>query len=287
MGQDSEIWSDWQADSWITNRDRFDAMLRPLGLAAVDALGLTGGEAVLDVGCGTGDTTLEIARRVGPAGSVVGVDVSPRMLAEARKRIETSESRNVHLELGDINELPLPGAAFDAVVSRFGLDASPTGTTAFGSIAAMARDNARLAFVSFRQGGVDLWRSLPQQALAVALPDLDRRREADSHTVESPDLICALLDASGFIDATAQAIDRELLVGADLEDALDFFKKDSAPLLAQADPADLSRAVAWLSAALSPYVRPAGVFLPSAVWLVTARRGSGRRQPQPINAIRR
>lgn len=78
MGRAAEIWDQGQARSWILNRRRFDAMLGPLGLAAIDALQLRGGETALDVGCGTGDPPFATRGRPLAGGGLVGDGPSRR-----------------------------------------------------------------------------------------------------------------------------------------------------------------------------------------------------------------
>lgn len=84
--------------------------------AAVDAAAVPAGGDALDVACGTGLLTLELRRRVGPVGSVVGLDFSERMLAVARRRDPSIE----WIE-GDAVRLPFGDAGFDAATNAFGL----------------------------------------------------------------------------------------------------------------------------------------------------------------------
>ena len=73
-----EYWSGKVGDEWALNAERIDLMLAPLTEAVLDRAAFRAGERVLDIGCGAGQTSLEIARRTGAGGSVVGVDLSPR-----------------------------------------------------------------------------------------------------------------------------------------------------------------------------------------------------------------
>jgi len=84
-----------------------------------DALALSPGDTVVDVGCGTGATLPYLRERVGSGGTVVGVDVTREMLARARRRVERRGWSNVHLALGDGAGLPLSAGAVDAVVATF------------------------------------------------------------------------------------------------------------------------------------------------------------------------
>jgi SAM-dependent methyltransferase len=85
--------------------------------AAADALALDDGDTVVDLGCGTGANLPHLRERVGPAGTVVGVDLTPGMLAEAEKRVERAGWRNVHLVRGDAARPPVEEV--DAVLGSF------------------------------------------------------------------------------------------------------------------------------------------------------------------------
>src|SRR4029078_4914664 len=80
------LWNGAQGETWVAMQERLDNQLLPLGRAAVKALAPRAGERILDIGCGSGQTTLDLAEAVGPAGRVLGVDISEPLLAIARRR---------------------------------------------------------------------------------------------------------------------------------------------------------------------------------------------------------
>ncbi|MFB6270643.1 MAG: class I SAM-dependent methyltransferase [Halobacterium sp.] len=96
---------------------RFLPGLGGLRRATADALALSPGDTVVDLGCGTGANLPYLRERVGPSGTVVGVDLTPGMLAQARRRVDRNGWRNVHLVQGDATHPPV--ADVDAVMGSF------------------------------------------------------------------------------------------------------------------------------------------------------------------------
>src|SRR5262245_47854732 len=106
-------WARWEAE--------FVAFTWPVTLRLVQRLGLTAGQRVLDIGCGTGEPALAIASTVGPGGAVRATDLTPEMLAVARQRAAALRIENIEFEQAAIEELGPPARAYDAVVSRWGV----------------------------------------------------------------------------------------------------------------------------------------------------------------------
>ena len=113
-------WRDESGQKWARQQERTDAQLGPLGLPAIEALALQPGERVLDVGCGAGQTLLQLAERVAPDGWVTGLDISEPLLELARQRIATSRQSRIDVVLGDAETARLE-PAYDALFSRFGV----------------------------------------------------------------------------------------------------------------------------------------------------------------------
>lgn len=76
------------AQAWADVQELLDLQLSPLGLRAIEALSPALGETIADIGCGAGQTVLQLAQRVGPDGSVIGVDIAPLLLSRAQQRAE-------------------------------------------------------------------------------------------------------------------------------------------------------------------------------------------------------
>ena len=118
-----------------------------------DRLRLQPGDAVLDVACGHGNFTVELARRVGPEGLVVGLDISAAMLARAARRVAREGLTNVLLVRGDALALPVHDGAFAKVNCSGGLHQLPDLPCAFAELARVAAPGARLAASGFAEVG--------------------------------------------------------------------------------------------------------------------------------------
>lgn len=94
-----------------------DAVEMALGVGhPIRHAGMRAGETVLDLGCGAGIDTLLAARAVGPTGHVIGLDMTPEMVERARRN--AAAAANVEIRQGEIEEIPLPDASVDVIVSN-------------------------------------------------------------------------------------------------------------------------------------------------------------------------
>src|SRR5215212_505815 len=114
-------WNSPATTGWVMLQDRIDALFSPLTEAALEHAAAQTGEHVLDIGCGCGTTVLRLAGRVGPAGRVLGVDVSEPMVARARARLEEENCAYAAVVLGDASMYPFETGSFDLAFSRFGV----------------------------------------------------------------------------------------------------------------------------------------------------------------------
>jgi SAM-dependent methyltransferase len=105
---------------------------------------LAPGERVVDVGCGAGFDTLIASRMVGSSGRVVGVDMTPDMLDRARSAIAAARVSNVELRQGYVEELPVPDAWADVVISNGVMSLAPDKEVAFAELARVLKPGGRL-----------------------------------------------------------------------------------------------------------------------------------------------
>ena len=147
--EQEQFWGGIGGAAWVDLQEQMDVQLSLLGEAVVGAARPEPGERVLDVGCGCGSTTLAIARLVGPAGSVVGYDISEPMLARAMQRASDSGVRNATFTVADAQTAQLAGP-FDVVCSRFGVMFFDDPVAAFANLRRATRSGGRLAFVCWQ-----------------------------------------------------------------------------------------------------------------------------------------
>ncbi len=206
MGKSSPEPADLAGKAWAEVADVLDLQLSPLGLRAIAALAPRIGEAVLDVGCGAGQTVLQLADLVGPPGRVTGVDIAPLPLAVARRRAVGCDQ--VDFVEGDAQTLALPADSFDAVHSRFGVMAFRDPIAAFSNLRHMLKPAGRLAFVC--------WRALAENELDV-LPlraaGLEDRLDPTPFSFADPGRIRATLQKAGFRDVAIQPHDETVSSG--------------------------------------------------------------------------
>jgi len=243
--------------------DLLDLQLSPIGLAAMDALDPQPGQTIVDIGCGAGQTTQQLANRVGSLGRVIGVDIAPRVLDVARSR--TATLAQVQLIQADAATLALPDEMADGVYSRFGVMALDDPVVAFANFRRMTRRGGRLAFVC--------WRSLEENELDLVrlqAAGLDIEIDKTPYKFERRDYLLDLLQSAGFAQIKIEAFDARVSSG-NLDAMMAVLTKVGAlgKLLREA-PALVSRVEPKVRAALVADASDRDIGLKAATWIVTA-----------------
>src|SRR6185369_15072156 len=192
---------------------------------AMDAAAVAAGERVLDVGCGCGSTTIELARRAGPTGHVVGADISGPMLADARARTAAAGLGNVELVHADAQTHAFPPSAFDLVFSRFGVMFFADPTAAFANLRGALRPGGRLAFVCWRSLPENPWMAVPLMAALQHLPPPTIPGPEDPGPFSFADRgrVERILGGAGWSDVTVTPLDETLtLPGGEIPQTVGF-----------------------------------------------------------------
>lgn len=266
-------WNNAAGETWAALQDRLDRQIELLGLRAIEAGAPQPGERVLDIGCGCGQTSFELARRVGPTGQVLGADISAPMLEVARERAAQATGAQVSFLQADAQTHAFPKGGFDLAFSRFGVMFFDDPAAAFRNIGAALRPGGRLAFVCWRPMLENAWMATPLFAALPLLPPLPPPDPTapGPFAFADPDRVQAILGEAGFEAIDIQAHDQPI-GGNDLDETVAMALK-VGPLGAvlREHPHLRDKVVGAIREALAPHVTPDGVMLPSATWIVTAR----------------
>jgi SAM-dependent methyltransferase len=270
--EQARAWDGDEGAYWAQHPQFFETSLRRYDAALLAAADLHPDHVVLDVGCGTGHTTRQVARQV-PAGQVLGVDLSSAMVEVARTRTAQAGLDHATYQVADAQVHPFAPASFDRVVSR-------TGTMFFGDLAAAFANLAR----ALRPGGrfVQLvWQPLPENEwVATFLCILAAGRDLPApspgapgpFTLGDPARTRALLTGAGFAEPGITGLREPMWFGHDADEAAALIGGLMAWMVADLDEDRRRAALDGLHAAMVAHEGPDGVELGSAAWLVSAVR---------------
>jgi SAM-dependent methyltransferase len=268
-----EYWNSDEARRWVEQQWRYDAMLEPYVRRLIGAAEIAPHERVLDVGCGTGTTTLAAAAG---AREALGVDISEPMIARARDRAREQSLSNARFEVADAQTAPFETEFHDVVISRFGVMFFDDPVAAFANLRTALGPDGRIVFVCWQNLADSEWVLIPAMAAAthVPLPDLGEPGAPGSFALGDSERLRTVLTRAGFGHVAIQPVADSIVLGGGgtVDDAIDFFRSSSMgrALFADAAPVDAARAIDAVREAMAPYQTPEGVRLPAAAWLVTA-----------------
>ena len=272
------LWNGPAGRAWVDAQAALDQMLKPFEDLLVEGLSVGGSipGRVLDVGCGTGGTTVAVAQRLGPGGRSTGIDISAPMLAAARARAER-EGTPVSFIQADAQVHAFESASFDKIISRFGVMFFEDPTQAFANLRAAAREGAELLCVAWRSPAENPFMTTAERVAAPLLPNLPARRPeapgqfafADRSRIER------ILQESRWSTVDIRPVDLPCTLPE--QDLMPFLTHLGRPLgraLEEADERTRAQAVRTIRAAFDPYVHGAEVRFTAACWLIGARAPS-------------
>jgi SAM-dependent methyltransferase len=265
-------WNGPTGDIWTDNADLFDAGVARYLKPFLDAAAIEPTAHVLDVGCGNGLTTREAAR-LASAGSVTGVDLSTRMLNQARRRAASDGLTNVSFVQADVQIADLSEARYDRVISRNGVMFFGDPVAAFTNLARALKPGGRMVLLVWQAMSENPWFTAFREAVAVGrelpMPPPDG---PGPFALGDPDRVRALLTAAGFGEPDLVGVREPMYYGPDIARAERYVQAVLGGLLTELDDAARAEAEAGLRTTLEEHLGPEGVTYPSAMWIVTAHR---------------
>ena len=217
-------WNGALGERWAAMQREIDRIVVPFGDAALKVAAPQPSERVIDVGCGCGGTSIEIARRVGRTGAVVGIDVSQPMLEVARARATSANLENLSLEHGDASDAALP-TGVDLLFSRFGVMFFNEPSKAFRHLREALRPGGRCIFVCWRAPRDNPWAMAPlsaaRKAMKITPPPADPSAPGPFAFADD-ERVRAILAAAGFDALRVQRCDVPLSLGATVRSAAEF-----------------------------------------------------------------
>ena len=209
-------WNGALGQRWVAMQREIDGIVVPFGDAALKAAAPQPGERVIDIGCGCGDTSIEIARIVGEAGAVVGIDVSQPMLEVARSRGALANCAHLAFRDGDASEAGLP-ANTDLLFSRFGVMFFSQPSQAFSHLRKSLRTGGRCVFVCWRAPRDNAWAMTPLSAARTAMGVTPTPADPDApgpFAFADEERLRTILSGAGFGDIDVQRFDSAIILGA-------------------------------------------------------------------------
>lgn len=266
-------WNGEGGTRWLRATERLEQGLTPLGQAALEAAAAKPGEHVLDIGCGTGPTSIKLAQAVGAKGLVLGVDVSEPLIDAARRN--GAGMANLQFMLADASQHKFE-PSFDLLFSRFGVMFFADPAVAFTHLRGALKPGGRLAFVCWRTFKENDWAFQPFMAAVPHLPPIERPvpNAPGPFAFGDGERLAGILGQAGFAGVKLDKLDRTMPAGATVEEAT-VFASETGPVSRVLLGASEEQRRKATGAIRDMFAKRAAegknLSLPAACWIVTAR----------------
>jgi ubiquinone/menaquinone biosynthesis C-methylase UbiE len=279
--EQTALWNGRAGRAWVEAQQVLDQMFEPFEDRLVEVVCAGSGRRVLDVGCGTGSTTLAVARLLGAKDHCVGVDISDPMIAAARARAQREDTPASFVR-ADVQTHAFEPASFDVIISRFGVMFFDDPVLAFTNVRRAATDDAKLRFIAWRSAAENPFMTTAEHAAAPLLPNIPARQPdapgqfsfADRHRVSS------ILEESGWAETDIRPIDVDCTLP---EKELVGYLTRLGPvglILQEANERTRTQVIETVRTAFDPYVHGTEVRFTAACWMVSARASSASTAPK-------
>jgi len=275
------LWNGASGRAWVEEQSLLDRTFEPIEALLVEAVAASAARSILDIGCGSGATTLAMARRLGVAARVTGVDISEPLLTVARERAERSASTARFIR-ADAQTHAFEPTSFDMMVSRFGVMFFEDPTAAFANLHRAATPAGEVRLVVFRSVHENPFMTTAERAAAPLLAKLPPRKPdaPGQFAFADPDRVRNILEASGWSQVEFTPLDVQCrFPAADLQR---YFTRlgPLAQALRDTDEATRQRVVRDVRAAFEPFIIGTQVEFSAACWMISARAAINRFHPR-------
>ena len=265
-------WNGCAGRGWVEAQESLDRMFEPFEELLVEAVAARGAQRVLDIGCGTGSTTIAVARLLAGSGEAVGIDISEPMIALARARAER-ESKPPRFICADAQTHAFEPASFDTIVSRFGTMFFDDSVHAFENLRRAAASGAELKTITWRSPAENGFMTAAERAAAPFFPGMPARRpdEPGQFAFADRDRVYAILEKSGWSDIEIKPLDVECALP--LPELITYLARlgPVGRMVQALDERARTRVIEAVRAAFDPYVHGSEVRYRAACWTVGAR----------------
>jgi ubiquinone/menaquinone biosynthesis C-methylase UbiE len=270
-----EYWNTEGGRAWTERQHSWDTAMKPFSDATLIRAAVEPGESVIDIGCGCGATSLQLAELVGPKGRVLGIDVSKPMLDRAKQR--GAGNPVLSFVEADATTYSFPGGSADLLFSRHGVMFFPEPERAFTNLRSALKPTGRVAFSCFRSPKENALITTILAAVQEFVPPLPKMNPEDPgpFAFADPERVKRILGAAGFKSITLEPVDvqSDIANGKGMEEALlNAMEIGPASRALRGASAETSaKAEAALRAAFTPLQRDGKILLGAGLWIVTAK----------------
>lgn len=270
-------WNGAGGRHWTDRQQLQDIVLAPVSEVLIDRAKVKTGEAVIDVGCGCGSTSFDLAERVGPSGHISGIDISEPMLSRARELTPLGEP--VEFVLADATVYPFAPANTDLLFSRFGVMFFAQPSVSFANMRKALRPDGRLAFACWRTPRDNPWMMLGLQEAYKHVPKLPEVKPEDPgpFAFASEERVHRILGEAGFMNIAMERVDLllDIATGRGLEAAIESVLAigPTSRALDGQPPDKIAAATESIRSMLRSHLNGNSVSLGGSIWIVTAVNG--------------
>jgi SAM-dependent methyltransferase len=269
--QQAALWNGPSGHAWVEAQQVLDQMFKPMEAALVDAVRASDATRILDVGCGTGTTTLAVAQLLGARGHCTGVDLSAPMIAKARARAEQGGLSAEFID-ADAQNHAFASASFDMLISRFGVMFFDQPTLAFANLRGAMHDGASMCLIAWRSAAENPFMTVAERAAAPLL-ELPARQPGAPGQFAFADRqhVAAILEESGWNEIAIDPVDIDCAFSE--SDLVGYFTRLGPVGLAlqQADELARLQIIQAVRPAYDGYIDGSMVRYTAACWMIRAR----------------